>query len=104
MPLRCPVCRALVEHGPQCRRCRADLSLLFTLEEQRRVRLERAALAAQRGDWGEVGRLAGEAHAMRRDEDSRRLLAAAALMRGDFAAAWRYYQGSAGTSSAPSTS
>ena len=33
---RCPVCRARVEPGPQCRRCKADLSLLVSLEDQRR--------------------------------------------------------------------
>lgn len=34
--MRCPVCRAENDRGPNCRRCRADLSLLFALEKQRR--------------------------------------------------------------------
>ena len=33
--MRCPVCTAESDTGPSCRRCRADLSLLFRLEEER---------------------------------------------------------------------
>ena len=32
----CPVCRATNDQGPQCRRCKADLGLLFRLEAQRK--------------------------------------------------------------------
>jgi hypothetical protein len=90
--MRCPACRADNAAGPQCRRCRADLSLLFALEDQRGLMLRQAALAARRGDWPEASRLAAEADALRQGEESGRLLAVAALMRGDFSAAWRYYQ------------
>ena len=35
MALRCPVCKAENAQGPNCRRCKADLSLLFALEDRR---------------------------------------------------------------------
>ena len=37
--MKCPVCRAENDQGPQCRRCKADLALLFTLADQRRSAL-----------------------------------------------------------------
>jgi hypothetical protein len=89
--MRCPVCRADNSTGPQCRRCRADLSLLFALEDQRRRLLARAALALRRGDGAEAGRLANQAQGLRRDEDAGCLLAAARLLQRDFAGAWHSY-------------
>ena len=47
--MRCPVCRAEVEQGPNCRRCRADLAMLFTLEEQRARALAAAYWYAAQG-------------------------------------------------------
>ncbi len=48
----CPVCKAENAAGPACRRCKADLSLLFQLEEQRERTLAaaRRLLAARRMD------------------------------------------------------
>jgi hypothetical protein len=89
--MRCPVCRAENTEGPLCRRCRADLSLLFTLEEQRRRLLEAAAACAARGDHGETIRLAVTAHELRRGADSWRLLALGCLLQCDFALAWECY-------------
>jgi hypothetical protein len=89
--MRCPVCKADNEGGPQCRRCRADLSLLFALEERRRQALAEASRCAARGQWPQMLARAEEAHRMRRDEDSRRLLALARLLTRDFAGAWRCY-------------
>ena len=43
--MHCPVCKADNSQGPQCRRCKADLSLLFALEEQRRRTLAEALCA-----------------------------------------------------------
>ena len=40
--MRCPVCKADNAQGLQCRRCKADLALLFQLEEQRARALEQA--------------------------------------------------------------
>ena len=89
--MRCPVCRAEVEQGPQCRRCRADLSPLFALEDQRRAALESAYRRLAQADCDGALGLAEEVDALRRDEESRRLLALVHLLRRDFAAAWRCY-------------
>ncbi|MBI1917735.1 MAG: hypothetical protein HYS12_23815 [Planctomycetes bacterium] len=101
MPLRCPVCKA--DNAPptlpsspggegkgggaQCRRCKADLSLLFALEEQRRVVLDAAQHAASRGEWRDFLSATEQADALRSDDESRRLLATARLLQGDFAGA-----------------
>jgi hypothetical protein len=82
--LRCPVCKAENTQGPQCRRCKADLSLLFALEDQRRLILDAAPRAAARWDWREFLAAAERADALRSDDESRRLLAAARLLHGDF--------------------
>ncbi len=87
--MRCPVCRAENAQGPQCRRCRADLSLLFALEDQRGRLLATAAVCAARGYGEATARLAEQAHQLRRGPDSARLLALGRLLQGDFAAAWR---------------
>jgi hypothetical protein len=90
--MRCPVCRAEVSEGPQCRRCRADLSLLFRLEEQRRQALVLAYQCASQGDWRRAGALAEGVDTLRSDRDSQRLRAVVALGSGDFARAWRTYR------------
>jgi hypothetical protein len=86
-PIACPVCRASVEAGPQCRRCKADLALLFALEARRDSALvaARRSLAEGRADVGLA--LAQRAEQLRRGEDARRLIAVAHLLRRDFAAA-----------------
>src|SRR5260370_1067423 len=89
--MRCPVCRAENTSGPQCRRCRADLSLLFALEERRARLLAAAQTAVQRGDADETVRLASAAERLRRGDDARRLVALGHLLDGDFAGAWRSY-------------
>jgi hypothetical protein len=87
--MRCPVCRAENATGPQCRRCRADLSLLFALED-RCVKLLAAARAAiRRGEGGEAVRLAEAAQQLRDGDEVRRLLALGHLLRRDFAGAWQ---------------
>jgi len=87
--MRCPVCRAENTAGPQCRRCRADLSLLFALEGQRAHWLAAAQAALTRADGSEVLRFAAAAQQLRDGEDVRRLHALGHLLRRDFAAAWR---------------
>lgn len=87
--MRCPVCRAENDQGPHCRRCRADLSLLFRLEEQRRRALARARDELARGRTEAALSLLDEAGALRRDGDVRRLRAVAHLLRREFARAWR---------------
>lgn len=98
MNLRCPVCKAENSFTPgapaeaMCRRCRADLGLLVGLERQRQAALaaSRACLAAGHR-WGAYRR-ALEADHLRRDEESRRLVALTALLCGDHALAWRAYR------------
>ncbi len=92
MSLRCPVCKAENMQGPQCRRCKADLSLLFALEEQRRAALDAARHAAGHGDRQGFLAAAERADTLRSDEESRRLLAVARLLHGDFAEALREAQ------------
>src|SRR4051812_45501243 len=89
--MRCPVCRAENPEGPNCRRCRADLSLLFALEERHAQLLREARRQAAAGDWPAAARQAEQAHALRRDAEAARLAAVAALMQGDPARALRWY-------------
>jgi len=90
--MRCPVCKADNSQGPQCRRCKADLSLLFALEDQRRRTLAEARRCLRRGEWQAAVGHAETASWLRGDEESRRLLATAHLLGRDFVAAWRCYQ------------
>jgi len=89
--IRCPVCRADNHEGPACRRCRADLALLFRLEGQREGALERARRHAQAGEATAALHEARRANHLRQGEDSRRLLALGHLLARDFARAWRLY-------------
>jgi hypothetical protein len=90
--MRCPVCKADNPQGPQCRRCKADLSLLFALEEQRLQALTAARQSLAEGQWGQAVQHAEDADWMRSDEESQRLLATTYLLNRDFARAWRGYQ------------
>jgi len=89
--MRCPVCKADNPTGPQCRRCRADLALLFALEDQRARLLAAAQTAAGAGDGDETVRLASAARQLRAGDDARRLLAVGHLLRGAFAEAWQCF-------------
>jgi hypothetical protein len=90
--MRCPVCKAENSQGPQCRRCKADLSLLYALEEQRGGMLAEARRCLRRGEWVTAVKHAETANWLRDDEESRRLAAVAHLLGRDFAAAWQCYQ------------
>jgi hypothetical protein len=81
------VCKADNAQGPGCRRCKADLSLLFRLEEERGHLLASAAECLRTGRFAEALRQAQRAHALRHGEKSARLLALANLLLRDFAAA-----------------
>ena len=78
MPIPCPCCKAANDAGPACRRCKADLALLFQIES------DRAALVAA----GEYER----AHAMRRGNDTAALIAATRLLQRDFSGALAAYR------------
>jgi hypothetical protein len=92
MPMRCPVCRAENADDAMCRRCKADLSLLVTLEEARRHALAEAAHAAAAGNAGQTLVHAEAAHRLRADAESWRWLAVGGLLARDFGlalACWR---------------
>ncbi|MBY0525305.1 MAG: hypothetical protein K2R98_18000 [Gemmataceae bacterium] len=92
MSLRCPVCRAELSAGPSCRRCRADLALLFAVEEQRAQLLASSRSCMARSRIDEAKALAQRADALRRDADSRQALALAHLLARDFGRALDYYR------------
>lgn len=83
MALRCPVCKADNTQGPLCRRCKADLSLLFALEDQRQQALIEARRAAATGDWPAFRQKVEQADSLRRDDETKRLLALAHLLHRD---------------------
>jgi hypothetical protein len=89
--MRCPVCKAENNQGPQCRRCKADLMLLFTLEDQRQRALAKARQCLAQGRWRCAAEAAAEAGRLRRGEDAQRVEAVARMLGRDFAGAWRIY-------------
>ncbi len=89
--MRCPACRVEVTQGPQCRRCRADLTLIFQLEEQRQCMLTMASQFLVRGQPRRALAVAEGVDTIRHDEDSQRLMAVCHLLRGDFRGAWEEY-------------
>ena len=60
--LRCPACRADNAAGPNCRRCKADLSLLWALEQQRAAHLIEARTAVAEERFEEAAKLRDELH------------------------------------------
>lgn len=88
MPLTCPVCRAGNDAGPDCRRCKADLTLCFAVERQRTAALVAAHAAAAQGDLPRAFSHVGRTAALRRGADVQQLRATLALLAGDFAGAW----------------
>lgn len=94
--MRCPVCRADNSEGPNCRRCKADLALLFALEKQREDALGLARHALAQDDSATGLRQAATAHALRRGPDSWQVLALAHLLRRNFAMALRCHAAAGG--------
>ncbi len=90
--MRCPVCKADNTQGPSCRRCKADLSLLFTLEEQRNAEMDRAEDLLAVREWEGAYESAKRADELRRDEESLRLRAVTALLARDYRTAWECYR------------
>jgi len=87
--MRCPVCKAAVEQGPACRRCRADLTLLFAVAAQSEAALAQARALACVGRYDEALAAADRAAALHATAATRRCRAALQLLRRDFAGAWR---------------
>jgi hypothetical protein len=88
----CPVCKAANTGGPQCRRCRADLSLLFAVEDRRRRLLAEARQALQHGDWRGAVRRADASERLHASAEARQLRAVGYLLGRDFARAWDVYR------------
>ncbi len=84
----CPCCRASNDVGPTCRRCRADLSLLFTLDARRDVLISEARRLAADSPRQALGYVE-QAEALRPAPELRRMRAALLVLAGDFAAAVR---------------
>jgi hypothetical protein len=90
-PLRCPVCRAGDNSGAQCRRCKADLSLLVRLEVERDGEMRAARYHACRAEAGACLFHARRADQMRRGADSLQWMAVGHLLGRDFAGAYHYH-------------
>ncbi len=90
--MHCPVCHADNDLQTTCRRCKADLTLLIELENQRAHALAAAVQALAQGQADSALSHAARAHHFRLGPDSRRLLALAHLLRRDFAHAWAAYE------------
>ncbi len=92
--VRCPTCGASQVWSDACRRCKSDLRLLHACARAYQ-RSYRACLEAIRaGDPRAAARHALLCHTLHPDAASRRLLALAAFLRGDWptaaALAWRH--------------
>jgi hypothetical protein len=87
--MQCPACKAENSNGPQCRRCKADLSLLFRLESQRDWALNASRNSLRSGDLVEAGRLAVHTDWLRSDAESTKLIAVVAVLSRDFDRALR---------------
>lgn len=92
MLLTCPLCRAGNDAGPNCRRCKADLSLLFTVEAQREAKLGAARSALAQGEPIRAFHEARQADELRHGADVARFHAELALRRREFSEAWRQYR------------
>lgn len=86
--MHCPVCKASNDPGETCRRCKADLSLLWAVEQQRQVEISRARRWLTQGRWEEAIAAADQAGQLRSDAEVHRLRAMAHVLRRDFASAW----------------
>jgi hypothetical protein len=91
MPLPCPCCRASNDAGPACRRCKADLSLLFSVASQRDSLVADARRHARAGRFADALRALDSAAGLRAGPDLARLRAAVLLLSRDFPAAVACY-------------
>jgi hypothetical protein len=91
MNIRCPVCRADNTIPPACRRCRADLSLLWALEARRESLVAVAKTAVEAGQFDHALDELVEAEELRAGTEIRRMRACVAVLRGDFESAVRAY-------------
>ena len=90
LTIACPCCRAGNSAGPNCRRCSADLSLLFKLEGDRESLLANAGHHLAAGNVSDALRLLSRAESLRPGEDIARLRAVANLLNLDYRTALQH--------------
>ena len=91
MPVPCPCCKASNDTGPSCRRCKADLSLLFAVEAERTSLVAAARTLAAECRYSESLAALDRAAQLRRGDDASRVRAAVLLLGRDFAGALAAY-------------
>lgn len=91
MAVPCPCCKATNDAPPACRRCKADLSLLWAVEADRAAAVAAARDHAAGGRFADAAAELGRAAQLRRSPDVLRLMAAARLLARDFPAAAAAY-------------
>ena len=90
--LRCPVCKAENMSGPACRRCKADLTMLTALEEQRIEKLSQTRQAFIESRFDDALRHALDANSLRQGADAQHWLALLFFVSENFREAWSAYQ------------
>jgi hypothetical protein len=91
MPVPCPLCKATTDTGPACRRCKADLSLLFAVDAERTALVGQARELAAQSHFAESLAILDRAAQLRRGPDVSRVRAAVLLLARDFEGALRAY-------------
>ena len=90
--MKCPVCRAENGEEPNCRRCKADLSMCQAVLRRRSQAFALAGAAMLAGRSAEAVEHANETKRLKADAESERWLAMTSLMARDFPTAWASYQ------------
>ena len=85
--VRCPTCRASQAWSDTCRRCKSDLRLLRAFADSYHSGRRACLRLVLEGDARGARDAAARCHALAPSGESRRLLAVAALLEGDWAAA-----------------
>lgn len=84
MKLNCPVCKAENGTPNQCRRCKADLALLWAVERQRAAHLCAARTALEQGNFDDALDALDQAAALRASPQLRHWRACVFLLAQDF--------------------
>ncbi|BBO89615.1 hypothetical protein DSCOOX_27950 [Desulfosarcina ovata subsp. ovata] len=80
----CPTCKALLKGNRICKRCRTDVSKALEAAEQAQAHLKLAAEAYTANRFETMLHHARRAFSLHRTRSSRRLLACAALLQGNY--------------------
>jgi Flp pilus assembly protein TadD len=94
MAIPCPCCKASNDAGPNCRRCKADLSLLLAVESERENVLAAARESVRQSRFAEAVASLDRAEQLRRGDDATQLRAVVFLLRREFREALAAYHGS----------